>query len=68
MHNIERGTGNGLVAWGWEVSGVALHRILVIDDSLAVRETIGILLGADYEVQASTVEDYPSIGLATPPD
>jgi DNA-binding NtrC family response regulator len=31
---------------------VALHRILVVDDSPAVRETLAILLGGDYEVEA----------------
>ena len=31
---------------------MALHRILVVDDSPAVRETVGILLAGEYEVQA----------------
>jgi DNA-binding NtrC family response regulator len=48
---------------------VALHRILVVDDSLAVRETIGILLGGDYEVHASTVDQYAATGiLGEPPE
>jgi len=29
---------------GWGGSGVALHHILVVHDSPAVRETVGILL------------------------
>ena len=37
---------------------MALHRILVVDDSPAVRETVGILLGGDYDVQASRLDDY----------
>ena len=48
---------------------MALHRILVVDDSLAVRETIGILLGADYEVHAATVDQYTATGiLGEPPN
>jgi DNA-binding NtrC family response regulator len=37
---------------------VALFRILVVDDSPAVRETVGILLGNDYEVHSVRVGDY----------
>lgn len=37
---------------------MALYRILVVDDSPAVRETVGILLGNDYEVHASRVDDF----------
>jgi len=46
---------------------VALHRILVVDDSLAVRETIGILLGGDYEVHVCTVEHWLAKGPPEPP-
>lgn len=35
-----------------------LHQILVIDESLAVRETIAILLGNDYEIRTLSVDDY----------
>jgi len=42
---------------------VALHRILVVDDSPAVRETVSILLGGDYEVHASRVDDYALKGV-----
>jgi DNA-binding NtrC family response regulator len=41
---------------------VALHRILVVDDSPAVRETLGILLGRDYEVHATPIGDYATAG------
>lgn len=34
------------------------HRILVVDDSPAVRETIAIVLGGDHEVRACAAEDY----------
>jgi len=36
---------------------LALHRIFVVDDSPAIRETLGILLGGEYEVQAMTVAE-----------
>ncbi len=39
---------------------MALHRVLVVHDSPAVRETVGILLGGDYDVQAASVADYVS--------
>ena len=45
---------------------MALHRILVVDDSPAVRETVGILLGGDYEVQAVRVDDYLAKGIDGP--
>ncbi|MGH7788335.1 MAG: hypothetical protein ACRERC_15810, partial [Candidatus Binatia bacterium] len=41
---------------------MALHRILVVDDSAAVRETIGILLGGEYDVHASPVQAYVDRG------
>jgi DNA-binding NtrC family response regulator len=37
---------------------VALHRILVVDDSAAVRETLGILLGSEYDVEAVSVAEF----------
>jgi len=37
---------------------VALKRILVVHDLPAVRETVGILLGAEYDVQSSSVDAY----------
>jgi DNA-binding NtrC family response regulator len=37
---------------------VPLHQILVIDESPAVRETIAILLGNEYEVRTLSVEEY----------
>jgi DNA-binding NtrC family response regulator len=46
---------------------VALNRILVVDDSPAVRETVGILLGNDYEVHAARVDDYLATGVPEPP-
>lgn len=46
---------------------MALYRILVVDDSPAVRETVGILLGNDYEVHASRVDDYLASGIPDPP-
>lgn len=42
---------------------MALHRILVVHDSRAIRETVGIVLGADYEVQASRLDDYAATGI-----
>ncbi|MGE0520109.1 MAG: sigma 54-interacting transcriptional regulator [Candidatus Binatia bacterium] len=57
--------------WGWcagvEEKRVALHRILVVHDSPAVRETLAILLGADYEVQTTTVDDYLASEADEPP-
>ncbi len=40
-----------------------LHRVLVVDDSPAIRETIGILLSLDHEVHASTIAEYLSHGI-----
>lgn len=37
---------------------MALHHILVVHDSPAVRETVGILLAGDYEVQGMEVDEY----------
>jgi len=37
---------------------VALHHILVVHDSPAVRETVGILLAGEYEVQGMEVDQY----------
>ena len=37
---------------------MALHHILVVHDSPAVRETVGILLAGDYEVQAMEAAQY----------
>ena len=45
---------------------MALHRILVVDDSPAVRETVGILLGGDYEVQAVRIDDHAARGIDGP--
>lgn len=38
-----------------------LHQILVIDESPAVRETIAILLGNDYEIRTFSVADYLAV-------
>jgi signal transduction histidine kinase len=43
---------------------VALRRILVVDDAVAVRETIGILLGGEYEVHPCTIEQWVARGAA----
>lgn len=37
---------------------MALHHILVVHDSPAVRETVGILLAGEYEVQGMEVDRY----------
>ena len=37
---------------------MALHHILVVHDSPAVRETVGILLAGEYEVQGMEVDQY----------
>jgi signal transduction histidine kinase len=42
---------------------LALQRILVVHDSPAVRETVGILLGAEYDVQAAGVDEYLAHGI-----
>ncbi len=39
---------------------MALHHILVVHDSPAVRETVGILLAGDFEVQGMEVDQYLS--------
>lgn len=46
---------------------MGLHRILVVDDSPAVRETIGILLGGEYEVLATRADEYALRGIQGPP-
>lgn len=48
---------------GLEDRGLALQRILVVHDSPAVRETVGILLGAEYDVQAAGVDEYLAHGI-----
>ena len=45
---------------------MALYRILVVDDSPAVRETVSILLGRDYEVQACRLDEYVAKGHSGP--
>ena len=62
MDIFEHSAGSGSVGVGLEESGVALHRILVVDDSPAVRETLGILLGGSYEVHAAAIADYATAG------
>ena len=49
------------------VGGFALgrRRVLVVDDSPAIRETMVILLGADYEVGALTSAEYLSAGISS---
>lgn len=42
---------------------VATHRILVVDDSPAMRETLCVLLGGTYEVRAVAVEDLGAVRL-----
>jgi signal transduction histidine kinase len=37
---------------------VPLHQVLVIDESPAVRETIAVLLGNDYEVRTLSLDEY----------
>ena len=46
---------------------MALHHILVVHDSPAVRETVGILLAGDYEVQGMEVDQYLARRLVEPP-
>ena len=64
---FERGRETVAEGEGREDWGVALQRILVVHDSPAVRETVGILLGAEYEVQASPVDVYLARGIHEPP-
>lgn len=45
---------------------MGIHRILVVEDSSAVRETIGILLGGEYEVQSARVDEYTARGIQGP--
>lgn len=45
---------------------MALYRILIVDDSPAVRETVSILLGGEYEVHASRLDEYAARGLQGP--
>ena len=39
---------------------MGLHRILVIDESAAIRETVAIILGSRYEVSSTTFADLLS--------
>ena len=41
---------------------MALRRIVVVDESPAIRETVSILLGSDYEIQAFSLNEYLSVG------
>jgi DNA-binding NtrC family response regulator len=45
---------------------VALRRILVVDDSPAVRETVSILLAGDYDVQALGADEIAARGIPGP--
>jgi DNA-binding NtrC family response regulator len=45
---------------------VALYRVLIVDDSPAVRETVSILLGAEYEVHTARWDDYLTRGPQEP--
>ncbi|HSP98723.1 MAG TPA: sigma 54-interacting transcriptional regulator [Candidatus Dormibacteraeota bacterium] len=45
---------------------MALHHILVVHDSPAVRETVGILLAGEYEVQGMEVDQYLSLRVLEP--
>jgi signal transduction histidine kinase len=61
---FERGRRSGAAEGeGLEDRGLALQRILVVHDSPAVRETVGILLGAEYDVQAAGVDEYLAHGI-----
>ena len=46
---------------------MALHHILVVHDSPAVRETVGILLAGEFEVQGMEVDQYLSRRAFEPP-
>lgn len=59
--------GPGGVEWWMGRFGVALHHILVVHDSPAVRETVGILLAGEYEVQGMEVEQYLGRRVLEPP-
>ncbi len=48
----------GLGGVGLEDNGVARDQILVVHDSPAIRETLAILLGGDYEVHGCEVAEY----------
>lgn len=43
-----------------------IHRILVVDDSAAVRETISVVLGGDYEVQSASVDEFTARAIQGP--
>lgn len=45
---------------------MALYRILIVDDSPAVRETVSILLSGEYEVLAARLDEYAARGLQGP--
>jgi DNA-binding NtrC family response regulator len=42
---------------------VALPFIWVLDDSPAIRETVAILLGADYEIEAAPLDEFQTLDL-----
>ena len=45
---------------------MALRRILVVDDSPAVRESVSILLAGDYDVQALRADELAARGIPGP--
>ena len=57
----------GGVEWRLGRISVALHHILVVHDSPAVRETVGILLAGEYEVQGMEVGQYLARRVFDPP-
>lgn len=52
---------------GGEDCGVALQRILVVHDSPAVRETVGILLAGEYDVHAMETDQFLARRAIEPP-